>query len=677
VGAHTITAGVTDSDGSPGAAAISLTVTEHVNVAPAVAISAPEDNASVSEDDAPFTLTATASDPEDGDLSADIQWTSSLDGAIASPTTLSAGAHTITASATDSDGLEGTAAISLTVTEHVNVAPSVAISAPANNVYVYENESPFTLTASASDPEDGDVGAMIQWTSSRDGAVASPAALSKGVHTITASATDAGGLTGEDAVTITVCSIEGVTVTLTWNPVLDDPTLEGYKLYYKIGSSGEPYDGTGADQGASAVEIPLHRIADLNAPEFTLTGLAKDVNFYFATTAYNNTGDESDYSNEAFHEGEPVNEAPSVAILEPADSASVSEDDAPFTLSGSASDPEDGDLGATIQWTSDLDGPLASPTPLSVGTHTITANVTDSEGLPGSATITVTVTEHVNVAPIVAITSPTDNAAVSEDNRPFTLTASASDLEDGDIGANIQWTSSIDGAVASPAPLSVGVHTITAGVTDSGGLPGSDAVTLTVNAHVNVAPTVAISTPANNASVSEDDAPFTLTASASDPEDGDITAAIQWTSSLDGPVVSPAPLSVGTHTITANAVDSGGLPGVAAITLTVTEHVNVAPTVVIAAPINNASVSEDDAPFALTATASDPEDGDLSAAIQWTSSLDGSIASPAALSVGAHTITAGVTDSDGSPGAAAISLTVTEHVNVAPAVAISAPEDNA
>ncbi|MCP4567521.1 MAG: hypothetical protein GY841_08080, partial [FCB group bacterium] len=184
------TASATDSDGLEGTASISLTVTEHVNVAPAVAISAPEDNTSVSEDDAPFTLTATASDPEDGDLSEDIQWTSNLDGPIASPATLSAGAHTITASATDSEGLAGAAAISLTVIEHVNVAPEVAISTPADNASVSEDDAPFTLTAAASDPEDGDLSADIQWTSSLDGPIASPATLSPGAHTITAGATD-------------------------------------------------------------------------------------------------------------------------------------------------------------------------------------------------------------------------------------------------------------------------------------------------------------------------------------------------------------------------------------------------------------------------------------------------------------------------------------------------------
>ncbi|MFT7669222.1 MAG: hypothetical protein ACI8X5_001922 [Planctomycetota bacterium] len=66
------------------------------------------------------------------------------------------------------------------------------------------------------------------------------------------------------------------------------------------------------------------------------------------------------------------------------------------------------------------------------------------------------------------------------------LHSSGWDLEDKSInGTSIVWTSDIDGAIAtgrmtSVANLSVGVHTITATGTDSGGLPGSDFTTITI-----------------------------------------------------------------------------------------------------------------------------------------------------------------------------------------------------
>jgi hypothetical protein len=67
-------------------------------------------------------------------------------------------------------------------------------------------------------------------------------------------------------------------------------------------------------------------------------------------------------------------------------------------MSGNASDAEDGDLSALMQWHSSLDGPLGQGASvsrvLSLGDHIISASVTDSDGFqpisePG---ITVSVT---------------------------------------------------------------------------------------------------------------------------------------------------------------------------------------------------------------------------------------------------------------------------------------------
>ena len=63
---------------------------------------------------------ATATDTEDGNLAGSIQWDSSLDGTIGTgasfSTTLSPGAHTITASVTDTLGKNDSKIVSITVT---------------------------------------------------------------------------------------------------------------------------------------------------------------------------------------------------------------------------------------------------------------------------------------------------------------------------------------------------------------------------------------------------------------------------------------------------------------------------------------------------------------------------------------------------------------------------------
>jgi subtilisin family serine protease len=89
----------------------------------------------------------------------------------------------------------------------------------------------------------------------------------------------------------------------------------------------------------------------------------------------------------------------------------------------------------------------------------------------------------------------------------------------------------------------------------------------------NTAPTVAITGPADGTAVTQGDS-VTFTGTANDTQDGDLTSALAWTSSLDGSIgsggsFSTSTLSVGTHTITAAATDLGGLGGSASITLTV------------------------------------------------------------------------------------------------------------
>ena len=329
---------------------------------------------------------------------------------------------------------------------------------------------------------------------------------------------------------------------------------------------------------------------------------------------------------------------------------------------GTASDPEDGDLTASLSWTSSLDGAIGSggsfsTATLSAGSHVITASVSDSGGLQGTDTVTLTV----NAAPSVAITSPAAGSVFNFGDS-VSFVGTASDPEDGDLTASLSWTSSLDGAIGSggtfsTATLSAGNHVITASVSDAGGLQGTDTVTLTVNA----APSVAITSPAAGSVFNFGDS-VSFAGTASDPEDGDLTASLSWTSSLDGVIGSGgsflAGLSAGSHVITATVSDSGGLQDSAAITITV----NAAPSVAITSPAAGSIFDQGDS-ISFTGTASDPEDGDLTAGLAWTSDLDGVIGSggsfaTSALSLGSHTITATVTDTGGLSALAAVSVTV-------------------
>lgn len=89
-----------------------------------------------------------------------------------------------------------------------------------------------------------------------------------------------------------------------------------------------------------------------------------------------------------------------------------------------------------------------------------------------------------NTPPVVTITAPANGTSVAQ-GTSVTFTGTATDAEDGTISGSLTWSSSINGIIGtgasfSTSTLSVGSHTITASVTDSGGSPGSATRSLTV-----------------------------------------------------------------------------------------------------------------------------------------------------------------------------------------------------
>jgi len=89
------------------------------NTPPEVTITAPATGSSFNLDDS-ITFTGTVTDSEDGNISNSLSWRSNFDGVIGSGAAFSTsalleGTHTITASATDSSNLSGSATITVTV----------------------------------------------------------------------------------------------------------------------------------------------------------------------------------------------------------------------------------------------------------------------------------------------------------------------------------------------------------------------------------------------------------------------------------------------------------------------------------------------------------------------------------------------------------------------------------
>ena len=76
-------------------------------------------------------------------------------------------------------------------------------------------------------------------------------------------------------------------VTLGWDPN-DEPDLEGYGVYFRKGAPGPPYNLFGY---ITAEDLRNHR-----KPVFTVDGLEKGAQYYFAVTAFDTLGKESSFS---------------------------------------------------------------------------------------------------------------------------------------------------------------------------------------------------------------------------------------------------------------------------------------------------------------------------------------------------------------------------------------------
>lgn len=191
-------------------------------------------------------------------------------------------------------------------------------------------------------------------------------------------------------------------------------------------------------------------------------------------------------------------------------------------------------------------------------------------------------TAPVNLLPSVSITAPVDGAVYTVGDS-ITFTASASDPEDGPLTSEIAWSSSRDGALGtggslSLSTLSVGTHAITASVSDSGGLTGSDLVSITVESStaVNTPPEVTIISP-DDGDIFNTSESIAFSATALDAEDGDLTDAVSW-SIWDGSELNihegpdwDLSLPAGSYTAIATVTDNDGEPGDSFIQFTVVE----------------------------------------------------------------------------------------------------------
>ncbi|MCP4980954.1 MAG: PQQ-binding-like beta-propeller repeat protein, partial [Gammaproteobacteria bacterium] len=657
VGAHLITATVTDSSGLSPVTPPSITVTMNANAAPTASITAPANGSSYTEGDS-ITFSGTASDAEDGDLSASLSWSSSLDGVIGTGaslnlTTLSVGSHTVTATVTDSGGLSPTPVPSITVTVQGNAAPTASITAPASGSSYTEGDS-ITFSGTASDAEDGDLSAGLSWSSSIDGVIGTGASLnlttlSVGSHTITATVTDSGGLADNASITLTVTSSSSAVVDTS------------YTLNYEAASETAPSDGIWNNATAqSGFDISLS--APLTTtPVTTYGGITQAYQFNGS-----NGGTTDSLQNVS---GNPTDADASFELwIRPTDLNDVdvlfetgaSGDGTSFILSDADTDGVYDDLQFIVKDSGTTDS-------LTADLSTLVTNVT------GEFIQIVGVYDKDFVGSTDRIRLYINGLLIGENQGFTTLNDWAGGNDTGLASVNrkinVSGTTQFEGDIAI-------LRFYEKAMTDAEVLGNFEALAVVTNA-----PVVNVSEPAPDSIFAVGDS-ITFSASANDTEDGDLSGVIQWSSDVDGFLGTGSSLStsfsVGLHVITASATDSASLTGTDQVSITISAA-NIAPTVSITSPLDGQQFDTSSS-IVFSGTASDVEDGDLSASLSWSSNLDGVLGTGAtfnlnALSIGSHTITATVTDSGGltpiTPSS--ITVTVTVIINTPPSASITVP----
>lgn len=177
-----------------------------------------------------------------------------------------------------------------------------------------------------------------------------------------------------------------------------------------------------------------------------------------------------------------------------------------------------------------------------------------------------------NTFPMLSISAPADGAVVSS-GTTADLAAVAIDAEDGDLSANIEWRD--NGSLLATGGTRVvnfsnGAHTLEAQVTDSAGVTTSKFIIITSESRS--APSVTISSPADGSQV-QVGAVTTISGTATDAEDGDLSRIIDWSDNESvfgtGGSVSRN-FTAGAHTLTATVTDNDGTTTSTSVDVTAT-----------------------------------------------------------------------------------------------------------
>lgn len=298
-------------------------------------------------------------------------------------------------------------------------------------------------------------------------------------------------------------------ITLAWDPPTDEitgaalPDLAGYRVYF--GTASRTYPATISLGNTNACQV---------------TGLAQGATYYFAVTACDNNGIESEYSSEfvwtvadttppsiSVMPGVALTPDPSglIAVPDLASTAVVTDNCSPRTAIVVSQSPSAGSL-------------------IGVGATSVVLTATDESGNAATATVSVTVEApiavippdttppSISVAAAVRLTAGTNSTVAVPD-----LVQSAVVTDDGSPQAGI----AVAQTPAAGTSIGIGVTSVMLTATDESGNTAQATVTVTVVG----TPTLTLTSPADGTVYT---LPATLTLTATAVANGHILSKVQF-----------------------------------------------------------------------------------------------------------------------------------------------------
>lgn len=463
------------------------------NTPPVGAITAPANNASFAQGSA-ITITATASDANGSVAKVEFfSGTTKLGEDTNSPYSFvwngaAVGTHSLTVKVTDNQNAVGTSA-AVAITVNANTAPTVAITAPADNAQ-FQTGAPITITATAADAN-GSVTKVefFNGTTKLGEDLAAPYSFvwnnaPAGNHSLTARATDnQNGTTTSSAIDITVATIAKPVVAIT-----DPANNAQFTIGVPITITATATDANGTVTKVEFFNGTTKLGEDLTSPYTFIWGNAAVGNHSLTARATDNENNVSTSTAVAITVS--ANSPPVVLITSPLASTQVNIGNA-INITASATDANG--TVAKVEFfsgTTKLGEDLTSPygfiwSDAAAGEHALTAKATDNLGATAtSAAVTITV---------VNPTSPTVDAGA---DKIITLPENSTTLTPAVVSAvpvEYSWSqvegpnnitmAGTDSERLTLSDLIEGTYTFEIAVTDNNGLKSTDRVKVTVIAN--------------------------------------------------------------------------------------------------------------------------------------------------------------------------------------------------